>query len=331
MNLSLLPLHQHDSALDGMLEHGLESIGLSHEWTEFFLHFIADTVSLFLILFVVMFAVSLLQTYIPFEKLKSRMAGLGSVWGYLLAMALGVVSPFCSCTVIPVVMGLCSMGVPVAVALCYLTSAALLNGGAVAALFAALGPRFGAVYVAVSVLMAVGVSLLMRPFAGADVVVSYEVGGHHHHGHHHDGDCGDCCQHEPKSRLGYCLENVGHVLSQTWVYMILSVALSAAVLSFVPMDTLERLIGGQNWFSLLLAGVLGAPIHGDAFAILPLLQLLEPISFPVTLTFALAVMGVSIPEVMLLGRVFKAKTVAAYAGWITAFSILAGALAILMI
>ncbi|WP_312642810.1 permease [Hydrogenoanaerobacterium sp.] len=338
MKLGLTFLHQHESALDGMLETLFESMGLSHQWTEFLLHFITDIVNLFLILFVVMFAVSLLQTYIPFDRLKKKLSALGSVWGYLLALALGVASPFCSCTIIPVVMGLISVGVPVQVALCYLTSAALLNGGAVVTLFSTMGAQFGGIYVAVSVLIAVLTSILIRPFAGRENIISYDM-GHHHGDHCHDDHCHDehcnnhseCSHHEPKSRVGYCVDNVWHVLRQTWLYMILSVALSSAVISFVPIETLNTVIGQQNVLSPLLAGLIGAPIHADVFSILPLLQLLRPINFSATMAFALGAMAISIPEVVLLSRVFKAKTIAAYAVLLVALSVAAGYVTLLVL
>lgn len=332
MKLGLTLLHQHESALDSMLEAFFESMGLPHEWTEFLLHFMADTINLFLILIVVMFAVSLLQTYIPFDRLQKKLSALGSVWGYLLALALGVVSPFCSCTIIPVVMGLISMGVPVQVALCYLTSAALLNVGTVVAMFSTMGVQFGGIYIAVSLLIAVLTSILIRPFAGKENVISYEAG--HHHGHHcHDENCHihtECCHHEPKTRVGYCVDNVTHILRQTWVYMVLSVALSSAVISFVPIETLNTVIGQNNVLSPLLAGIVGAPIHADVFAILPLLQLLLPINRSATLAFALGAMAISIPEVVLLSRVFKPKTIAAYVVVLVVLSVVAGYLAALV-
>lgn len=311
----------------------MESLGASGQWAEFFTHFISDVISIFLILFIVMFAVSLLQTYIPFDKLKKRLSSLGSVWGFLLALALGVASPFCSCTIVPVVMGLISVGVPVTVALCYLTSAALLNGGTVAAVFSALGAPFGMAYLVAAILIPLLTSLFMRPFSGKESVIGYTV-GHHHGSHFREEHCdshSDCCHHEPKGRLGYCLDNVLHILRQTWVYMLLSVALASAVVSFVPVETLATLIGRGNAFSPLLAGVVGAPIHADIFSILPLLRVLLPINPAATLAFTLGSLAISIPEVVLLSRVFKSKTIAAYAGILTALSVVAGYAAMLVL
>lgn len=320
--------HQHESVLGGMLEQFLETAGLSHEWTEFLIHFLTDTLSLFLILFTVMFAVSLLQTYIPFDKLKNKLARLSSLWGYLLALALGVASPFCSCTVIPVVMGLITVGVPTPVALCYLSSAALLSGGTVIALFTAMGAGFGVLYTALAAAVAVLTSLLICPFLTGQSAISYTAEHHHKHDEHcHHADCET---HKPASRVGYCLENVGHVFRQTWVYMILSIALSSLVISFVPVDLLNSVIGRQNLASPLIAALAGAPLHADAFTILPLLRLLQPINPSAALAFALGGLAISVPEVVLLSRVFRAKTIAAYAGIITALAVAAGYVAMLV-
>lgn len=318
--------HQHESALGGVLEQLLETVGLSHQWTEFLIHFLTDTINLFFILFTVMFAVSLLQTYIPFEKLKDKLARLSSFWGYLLALVLGVASPFCSCTVIPVVMGLITVGVPTPVALCYLSSAALLSGGTVIALFSAMGAGFGVLYTVLAAAVAVLTSLLIRPFLTGQSAISYTQEHHHEHDEH----CHHADTHKPISRVGYCLENVWHVFQQTWVYMILSIALSSLVISFVPVDLLNSVIGQQNLASPLIAALVGAPLHADAFTILPLLRLLQPINPSAALAFALGGLAISVPEVVLLSRVFRGKTIAAYAGIITALAVAAGYVAMLV-
>ena len=323
MNTALSP-HEHTHNLEGLLEPLFETF-LPPQWAEFFIHFIGDAVNILLILFVVMFFVSLFQTYIPFEKLKGRLSALGGIWGTVLALALGVFSPFCSCTIVPVVMGLVSVGVPVGVSLCYLSSAAILNGGTLVALFSAFGVRFGIVYLVLAVTIAVLASVLVRPFAGKENILSYTV--EHRHGTHlHSEHCEDehCLHHEPHGRIGYAMENVGHIFKQTWLYMLLSVAIASALLSFISADSLRAVLGQYNVFSPLLAGVIAAPIHADIFSSLPLLRILVPINPSAALSFALAGMAISIPEVLLLSRVFKAKTTVAYSVILTILSITAG-------
>lgn len=332
--------HQHDTAIGSFLEQLLEAAGLSHEWTEFFIHFLTDTVNLLFILFTVMFAVSLLQTYIPFEKLKGRLARLSSLWGYLLALLLGVASPFCSCTVIPVVMGIVAMGVPVSVALCYLTSAALLSIGSVIAFFSTMGANFGILYTVLAVLVVLISSLALRPLARPEDVISYSISHDHGHDHSHNhshahgqcshdhdhSQCGEGCYDASSatSRLGYCFQNVGHVFRQTWLYMIFSILLSSAVISFVPLELLHSVIGPQNIFSPLIAGLIAAPLHVDAFTALPMLQVLQPINPSAAIAFVMGGLVISVPEVVLLSRVFRPRTIVLYAGLVTGLAIIAG-------
>lgn len=321
-----LSSHGHENILEQLLEGVFSSI-LPPQWAEFFTHFIGDTISILFILFIVMFAVSLLQTYIPFEKLKGRLSALGGVLGYALALLLGVFSPFCSCTIVPVVMGIISVGVPVPVALCYLSSASLLNGGTLIAVFSSFGTRFGAIYTVLALLGAVITALIITPLCGKENILSYSTGhlhGGHPHSHTHECDDDACMRHKPTGRIMYALENVGHIFRQTVIYMLLSVMLASALISFVPAQALGGLLGQGNVFSPLLAGAIAAPIHADIFSALPLLRLLVPINPAAALAFVFAGLGISVPEAVLLSRVFKTKTVAAYAGAITAFALIAG-------
>ncbi|MEF9853101.1 MAG: permease [Hydrogenoanaerobacterium sp.] len=322
MNFILAP-HEHENPIENGL-HAIFTMLLPERWAEFFTHFIGDSINILFILFVVMFAVSLLQTYIPFDKLKNKLNALGGIGGMALALLLGVFSPFCSCTVVPFVMGLLSVGIPSQVALCYLSSAALLNGGTLIALFSTFGVRFGLSYLTVAIIITVLSAVLSRPFAGKENILSYSI-GHHHGSHIHTEHCADdaCLHHKPTGRIGYAVQNVMHIFKETWVYMLASVALASAILSFVPAEALAGLLGKQNVFSPLLAGIVAAPIHADVFSALPLLRILAPINPSSAMAFALAGMAVSIPEAVLLSRAFKPKAVAAYLGILTVLSVAA--------
>ena len=145
--------HEHTGFISEGMHELLESMGASHELTECIVHFIADTINIFLILFVVMFAVSFLRTFLDFEKLERRLAKLKSIWGFLLAVVMGMLSPFCSCTIVPVVIGLLSMGVPTVICICFLTSASLMNLTVLISFSSIAGAAYTAWYVGISVVL----------------------------------------------------------------------------------------------------------------------------------------------------------------------------------
>lgn len=325
--------HEHSGFISEGLHELLEGMGASHELTECIVHFVADTINIFLILLVVMFAVSFLRTFLDFEKLEQRLAKLKSVWGFLLAIVMGMLSPFCSCTIVPVVIGLLSMGVPTVICICFLTSASLLNLTALISFYSIAGASYTAWYVGISLVIIAAVCILLTVFGlnHRKYILSYAIDEREiEHHHHHHGECS--CGHDHtrthdkslKGRLTESLHGVGHVLHDTWIYILLGVALSSAVMAFVPLDAIAGAIDHNNALSVVLAGLIGAPIHSDMFTIMPLVIMLKDISASVTLTFVTAAMVISVPEVVLLTRAFKPKFLAVYVSIVVLLSMVAG-------
>ena len=296
------------------------------------MHFAVDTIQIFFILFVVMFAVSFLRTFLDFEKLERRLAKLKSVWGFLLAAGMGMLSPFCSCTIVPVVIGLLSMGVPTVICICFLTAASLMNLTALISFYTIAGPAYTAWYIGISIAVILIVCVILSVFGlnNRKYVLSYgskEEKAHHHH-HHGACSCGHDHihfeEHSLKGRIAESLHEVVHVFRDTWIYILIGVALSSAVTAFVPLDAIAGAIDENNALSVVLAGLIGAPIHSDMFTIMPLILILKDISASVTLTFVTAAMVISVPEVVLLTRAFKPRFLAVYGSVVVVLSMIAG-------
>ena len=160
--------------LEPMLPGGEKTVG-------FLGHLLADAGQIYLMLLVVMFAVFLLQTYIDTDRMQRKLAGLKNIWGYLLAFGLGVISPFCSCSIVPVLMGLIAVGVPMSVCLCMLTTASLLNLTAVTALYSLEGVGFASVYLVCSLVIVALSSFLLSRCDLRDAARDYHLAEHHHH------------------------------------------------------------------------------------------------------------------------------------------------------
>lgn len=315
---SLLHTHEHG---EGALFHLLEELGLDHQWAEFLQHILVDCVEIIILLLLVMSAVFFLQSYIDFNKLKNKLSKLHSAWGYGLAVVLGMLSPFCSCSMIPLMMGLLTMGVPLSVCLCMLTSASLLNLTALMGISSMLGSFFFW-YLGGSLVLIAGSSFLVSRLSVHSLELHIDAGekGEENEGQHH---CTDGCCHDhveghseslsPSKRLLKAFENALAVLRGAWIFILLGVTLSAALSSFFDMESIISFVNENGFLSVLAVALIGFPIHSDLFSMLPVLRLLLEISPVTALSFALSSMSISIPSIVLLSRILRPRTIAIYA------------------
>lgn len=315
----------HDHGWFGeLMEHLLEQFPLAENWREFLAHFIVDTLQIFLLLFVIMTVVYFLSSYINMDKLHHRLAHLKSLPGFFLATAAGVLSPFCSCSIIPVLMGLLSVGVPVSVCLCYLTASSLINLTAILSIFAVAGPSFGIAYLIGSLVIIVASSLALA-FLPLDHTVKPFASEHHHH--HTTEVCGHCFWH----RLKCALLSTLNVIKKSWLFIVLGVLLSSGIMAFFSMDAIGQAVNENAFLSVFLISLIGLPLHSDIFSISPLLLLLQKLAPGVALSFALSTMALSIPSVLILTRALKTKTVLIYCGVVVVCTLLTGWLGLFII
>lgn len=299
--------------LGGAVHHFLENLGFGEQAVEFGTHVAADCMEVFVLLFVVMTGVYFLQSYINLEGLKQRLARLKNFWGYLLAAVLGMLSPFCSCSIVPVLLGLLSMGVPMSVCLCMMTASSLLNLTALTSLYTLMGPSFfGTYFVTALVIVAVS-SVIFSRLSFVDATKEYHLGHHHHH------------ESKPTTakRLLYAVQNAWGVFRSSWAYIVAGVVLSAAIIAFAPMEKLVQVINSHSILSATMAALIGLPIHSDVFSILPVLRLLYQVCPSVAVAFSISTMVISIPGMVLLSRVLKPKVILQYTGTLAALTLAA--------
>ena len=302
----------HDHSFFEELLEGLTPILPGGEKTvEFLGHLFTDLLQIYLLLLVILFVVFWLQSFVDTGRMQRKLAGLKSVWGYLLAFALGLLSPFCSCGIIPVLMGLVAAGVPVAVCLCMYTTASLMNLTALTALYSIAGPAFTGVYLCCSLLIVAASSVIFSRLRFQGAARDFQL-AHDHHEHCHE-------------RAARALADSLRVLQKSWAWILLGVALAAALEACVPLQSLSELIGGHTVLSGLIAALIGFPIHSDIFSIAPVLLLLMDLSDTVAMIFALAAMVISVPGVIMLAQALRPKAVAQYAGVLIVLTLLCGA------
>lgn len=313
----------HDHGWFGeLVEHLFESTPLPAQWQEFCSHLVIDTLSIFFLLIVVMTVVYFINGFVNMDRLHHKLEHLQSIPGFLLATAAGVVSPFCTCSILPVLMGLLSVGVPVSVCLCYLTASSLLNITALLSLVAVAGPQFTLFYIALSLVILI-VSSVIFSLLRLNTDASSLLREHHHH--HEQQVCSHCFWH----RLKCAFLSTLSVFRKCWIYILAGVVLSSGIMALFSIDTLTAIVNENVFLSTTIVSLVGIPVHSDIFSIAPVLTLFLRISPVVAMAFSLSTMVLSIPSIVILARALKVKTVALYCGVLIALTLLinwAGAL-----
>ena len=316
--------HQHfglfGAWIEEPLERLLEGAGLSEKATHFLTHSLTDFLEIAVLLLVVVAAVSYLQTYIPYDRMKDKLRRLRGLPGYVLALALGMLSPFCSCSIIPIMMGFLVSGVPLSFCLAFLTSASCLNLTALSAIFARFELKFAVMYAVCGLVICVVNAALLGP-SGEQLVRLDKLRAVHHH-HHDENTVG--------SRLNKALCSAGLTFRNVWLFLLIGVLVSSAIAVFVPQQWIEAALSG-NALALPLATLIGGCLHSDVFSVLPIVETAHAYSPAVALTFLLATMLFSIAEWALLSQAFRGRLIARYCVLLLALALVSGVAALFLL
>ncbi|MDR3085913.1 MAG: permease [Christensenellaceae bacterium] len=298
-------VHSHFSLLVGPVEALLEGpllrLGLPEEGVEIGLHALADFLDISLLLLVAVGLVCFLQTFIPYDRMREKLLRIKGPLGFMLALGLGFFSPFCSCSVIPILMGFLAAGVPLRYCLVFLSSASALNLTALTAVFAAFPMPFALSY-ALSALLACLLGANIAAVGGEKDLKAGALSAQHEHHHHEEKSVG---------RLWTALCGAGEIYGRVWPFVLLGVTLSALVTGLLSEEMMNGLLIG-NPLALPLAVLLGGGLHSDVFSISPIVRALLDHSTALGLGFLLGTMLFSVAEWALLSRIFKAKLIAKY-------------------
>lgn len=316
--------HQHFGLFGAWIEEPLEGLleraGLSESLTHFLTHSLTDFLEIAVLLLVVVAAVSYLQTYIPYDRMKDKLKRLRGLPGYVLALALGMLSPFCSCSIIPIMMGFLVSGVPLSFCLAFLTSASCLNLTALSAIFARFDLKFAVLYAVCGLVICVVNAAVLGPTGEQLVRLDKLLAVHHHH--HDENTVG--------SRLNKALCSAGLTFRNVWLFLLIGVLVSSAIAVFVPQQWIEAALSG-NVLALPLATLIGGCLHSDVFSVLPIVQTAYAYSPAVALTFLLSTMLFSIAEWALLSQAFRGKLIARYCALLLALALLSGVAALFLL
>jgi hypothetical protein len=273
--------------------------------------FFYDAIKITLLLIGIIFVVTILRSYMSVERTRALLGGRREGVGNVMAAGLGVVTPFCSCSAVPAFIGFVAAGVPLGVTLSFLIASPLVNEVAIALLFGLFGIGPTLLYVGAGLVIAiVGGFVLGR--LGLERWVEPFVFETHLRGRVINTTVGLTWS----DRVQMGREEVASILGKIWPYLLVGIALGAAIHGWAPEDFFTKYAGSSNPFGVVIAVLIGIPLYSNAAGILPLVEALHEKGLPMgtLLAFMMAVVALSLPELILLRRVLKPKLIATFVG-----------------
>jgi uncharacterized protein len=281
--------------------------------------FIYDTMKIFLLLSIIIFIVSIVRSYFPPEKTKKILSHKKEFIGNILAALLGIVTPFCSCSAVPLFIGFVEAGVPLGVTFSFLISSPMVNEVAVVLLFGLFGWKVAAIYAGAGLLVAIFGGLVIGKLKLEKWVEEYVY-------QFHDGQEYELIKQTFKERLLYAKENTKDILKRVWLFILIAIGIGGFIHGYVPQDFLAHYAGSGNVFAVPVAVLLGVPLYSNAAGIIPIVYALmeKGLSMGTVLAFMMAVTALSLPEMIILRKVLKTPLLAVFAGIMTVTIIAVG-------
>jgi len=275
--------------------------------------FIYDTIKIFLLLCVIIFAVSIIRSYFPPERTKRILSNKREFIGHVLAALLGIVTPFCSCSAVPLFIGFVEAGVPLGVTFSFLISSPMVNEIAVVLLWGLFGWKIALIYMGTGLLVAIFAGMIIGKLKLEKWVEEYV------YKIKSMGISAESTKQAFKDRLVYARENTTDILKKVWAYVIVAIAIGGFIHGYVPEDFLVKYAGPQNPFGVPIAVALGVPLYSNAAGVIPIVYALmeKGMSMGTVLAFMMAVTALSLPEMIILRKVLKIKLLAVFVSIMT--------------
>jgi uncharacterized membrane protein YraQ (UPF0718 family) len=294
---------------------GLTSGGHLYNAVSFF---IFEVPKVLMLLALIVFIVGVLQTFFTPERTRAILAGKRRGLDNILAAALGIVTPFCSCSAVPLFIGFLTAGVPLGVTFSFLVSAPMVNEVALALLVGLFGVKIAALYLGLGLLVAISAGLLIGRANPVNLVEPWVFAIPAVNASEQRLDW--------SQRFAQGWRHVREIVLKVAPYIVAGVGVGAWIHGYVPQDFMAHLMGKGNWWSVPLAVLIGVPMYSNAAGIIPVVQALlgKGAALGTTLAFMMAVTALSFPEFLILKKVMKPKLIAIFAGVVAAGIIFVG-------
>ncbi len=286
-------------------------LSISTKWGGSLHFFIYDVLKIFILLSVLIFTISLIQSYFPPERTRAILGKYDGVVANLFGALLGTVTPFCSCSSIPLFIGFSGAGLPIGVTFSFLISSPLVDLASVIMLASIFNWSIALAYVLVGIVLAtVGGSLIsalkleryVESFVLNQPLIDVPLE-----------------QLTFKDRVDFARDQVCDIVKRVWLYIIIGVAIGALIHNWIPQQLIAALLGADKWYGVVLATLVGIPMYADIFGTLPISEALVGKGVPIgtALAFMMAVTALSLPSLIMLKKVVKLPLLAIFTGIVT--------------
>jgi uncharacterized membrane protein YraQ (UPF0718 family) len=273
--------------------------------------FMYDVIKIFILLSILIFTVSFIQSYFPPERTRKLLGNVNGITANILGALLGTLTPFCSCSSIPLFIGFTSAGLPIGVTFSFLISSPLVDLASVLLLASIFNWKIAIAYVIVGLILAVTAGTIISKAKLEKYVESFVYGA-------------GSMEYTPetlssKDRIAFAKEQVLDIVKKVWLYILIGVGIGALIHNWIPQNVITALLGDDKWYSVPLATLVGVPMYADIFGTLPIAEalVLKGVGIGTALAFMMAVTALSLPSMILLKKVVKTKLLVIFAGIVT--------------
>ncbi len=298
----------------------LLSLSPGEHLTEAVRFFFYEVPKVMLLLVLIIFIVGVLRTWVTPERTRDLLKGKSLFAGNVLAALLGIITPFCSCSAIPLFLGFVEAGIPLGVTFSFLIAAPMINEVALVLLIGLFGWKVAIIYVITGLAIAILSGWLIGRMGLEKYVAdwAYSIKAQQS-----DSEVSGLTIYD---RLQNGYRTVGEIVGKIWPYILLGIAVGAGAHGYVPEDFLGALLGKENWYGVPLAILLGVPMYSNAAGVIPIVSVLieKGVSLGTALAFMMSVIALSLPEIIILKKVLKWQLIAVFVGIVAVGIIIVG-------
>ena len=280
--------------------------------------FIYDSLKIFFMLTVIIFVVSIIRTYFSPERTKQLLSHKREFLGNIMAALLGIVTPFCSCSAVPLFIGFVEAGVPLGVTFSFLISSPMVNEVALVLLWGMFGWKVATIYITTGLVVAIASGYVIGKLKLEHLVEEYvyqmKVGQ------------SEIVEMNISQKIYYAADYTKEILGKVWLYVVVAIGIGGVIHGYAPEDFLVAYAGKDNFFAVPIAVLLGVPLYSNAAGIIPIVYVLmeKGMSMGTVLAFMMSVTALSFPEMIILRNVLKPKLIAIFIGIVSVAIICTG-------
>lgn len=313
-------IYQQLPAVSKWLTYGLLSISQGSHLGDSIEFFLYDTPKVMMLLFLVVFGVGIIRSFFTPEKTRAFLSGKSEIAGNVFAALLGIVTPFCSCSAVPLFIGFVTAGVPLGVTFSFLISAPMINEIALGLLYGLLGWKVAAIYMGTGLVIAISAGWVIGRLKLENHIEDWVT----------QANMAAVEMEEEKlnwnDRFIYGWDAVKEIIGRVWIYVILGIAVGASIHGFVPEGMMASIMGKGSWWSVPVSVLIGVPMYSNAAGVIPVVEALlgKGAALGSVLAFMMSVTALSLPEMVILRKVLKPRLIGVFVGVVSCGILIVG-------